>query len=320
MEHWRLVVAIVLVCAIAGAIEGSIGWVRLFEPWARMEPTVLALALLLTFFAYLVRALRNYDYFLPETRDGFVACLKLTLLHNILNNLLPMRSGETSFPILLKGYFSIPVARSIAALLWFRVMDMHALLFVALLTIGSRWMGWPTLGVLGALWMLLPVGLFRLQSSSVLGQVLTKLPQKWRDRFEEAARGLPQSRSTFIRAWIWTVINWFVKLTVFAWILLMFAPMPFAAAIAGSIGGDLTSVLPIHGIAGIGTYEGGVVAAVAPFGIPLEQALSGAVNLHLFLLGTSAVAGVFALLLQNSRGVRGMVPPASSGKESNRSF
>ena len=65
-----------------------------------------------------------------------------------------------------------------------------------------------------------------------------------------------------------------------AWILRLFAPMPGAAAVMGAIGGDLTSVLPVHGVAGAGTYEAGVVAALTPFDIPTAAALAAAVNLH----------------------------------------
>ncbi|MGB4948458.1 MAG: UPF0104 family protein, partial [Candidatus Competibacter denitrificans] len=93
-------------------------------------------------------------------------------------------------------------------------------------------------------------------------------------------------------------LNWLVKLAVFAWILRLFAAMPGTAAVMGAIGGDLTSVLPVHGIAGAGTYEAGVVAALAPFGVAPTAALTAAVNLHLFMLGLSLVGGALALWLR----------------------
>ena len=89
-----------------------------------------------------------------------------------------------------------------------------------------------------------------------------------------------------------------MKLAVFAWVLQLFASLTTAAAFAGAIGGDLTSVLPVHGIAGAGTYEAGVVAALTPFGVPLTGALMAAVNLHLFMLGLSLAGGGLALLLR----------------------
>jgi len=55
-------------------------------------------------------------------------------------------------------------------------------------------------------------------------------------------------------------------------------------------------VLPVHGLAGAGTYEAGVVAALLPFGVAPAAALAGAVNLHLFLLGAALLGGALALL------------------------
>jgi hypothetical protein len=46
--------------------------------------------------------------------------------------------------------------------------------------------------------------------------------------------------------------------------------------------GELTTVLPVYSIAGIGTYEAGVVAALVPADIGYQEAIKTAVNLHLF--------------------------------------
>ncbi|HAO34283.1 MAG TPA: hypothetical protein DCQ84_15245, partial [Candidatus Competibacteraceae bacterium] len=120
---------------------------------------------------------------------------------------------------------------------------------------------------------------FRLQSAPALVRLSERFSPRWRDRLARASEGLPQTSAAFWRAWFWTQLNWLVKLAVFAWILRLFAPMPGAAAVMGALGGDLTSVLPVHGIAGAGTYEAGVVAALIPFGIEAKVALAAAVNL-----------------------------------------
>jgi uncharacterized membrane protein YbhN (UPF0104 family) len=98
-------------------------------------------------------------------------------------------------------------------------------------------------------------------------------------------------------------VNWIVKLGVFAWVLRMFIDASWAAAWLASIFGDATSVLPIHGVAGAGTYEAGVVAALVPIGFSAGTALRGAVNLHLFLLGSTLLGGLVAMVLP--RGARG---------------
>ncbi|MBA1333058.1 hypothetical protein QQ73_19015 [Candidatus Endoriftia persephone str. Guaymas] len=56
-------------------------------------------------------------------------------------------------------------------------------------------------------------------------------------------------------------------------------------------------MLPMQGFAAAGTFEAGVMAVLVPTGTGAEQALSAAINLHLFLLGLSLLSGALALLL-----------------------
>ncbi len=299
-KQWWFIAGLVLLVLIIIGIERWIGWQTLLEPWYRIAPGTLILATLLTWVSYLARALRVYDYFLPATHGGFTVCLKLTLLHNLINNLLPMRSGEISFPVLMRRYFATPLVKSLAALLWFRFMDLHALGLVALIALGSyKLESW--LVILSVMyWLSLPWWLFQLQQSSQWTGWIQRLPSRFQDHIAKAKAGLPQTPSALWRAWLWTLLNWLVKLTVFAWILSLFAPapIPFPVAVLGTTGGDLTSILPIHGVAGTGTYEAGVVAILLPFEIPAETALVAAVNLHLFMLGLSLASGLWALVLR----------------------
>jgi uncharacterized membrane protein YbhN (UPF0104 family) len=70
---------------------------------------------------------------------------------------------------------------------------------------------------------------------------------------------------------------------------------------AGVMGAELSSILPIHGIAGSGSYEFAAVAALVPLGVNAKLALAGAVNLHLFLLGATVLLGALAFLLPKPR-------------------
>ncbi len=305
--HARLALGVALLLTVLAAVQWSIGWPQLLAPWRSLDPLALALAAVLTLLSYLARTLRLYDYFLPATAGGLGACLKLTLLHNLLNNLLPMRSGELSFPLLLHRYFAVPLPRSLAALLWFRLMDLYALGLIALMAIGDHWLPAGWLAPLAVAWLALPWLLLTVQER-LLPRVARRLPEHWRARLAQARTGLPRTPVALMRAWFWTLFNWVVKLAVFAWILILFAPLLSpAVALLGAIGGDLTSVLPVHGVAGAGTYEAGVLAALLPFGVPAVQALTAAVNLHLFMLGLSLAGGALALALRHDVPTAGML-------------
>jgi len=287
---WRYALGLVLLLALAALVARYVGWDALLAAWSGLPAPQATAALGLIMGSYALRALRIYDFFRAEASDRYRLCLRLTLQHNALNNLLPMRAGEASFPLLMQRYLRIPVRQSLAALLWFRLLDVHTLVALVLASAGYRWLGWPLAFAALALWMVLPrLGL----------ELMGRLPARWRRSpgVRQLDEYLHWHRRALWRAWLWTVANWAVKIAAFAWLLRQFVDVPWFAALLGSILGDATSVLPVHGVAGAGSYEAGVVAGVLPFGPTPAEALAGAVNLHLFALGTALLGGLVSLAL-----------------------
>jgi uncharacterized membrane protein YbhN (UPF0104 family) len=293
----RWVLGIGLFGGVVALVHFSVGWSSLLSPWREVPPGALATAVLLVLASYCIRTVRIHLYFSPATAGGFLRTFRLIILHNLFNNLLPMRSGEASFPLLMKREFQVPFGRSVPGLFYLRLLDLHFLILLGALVFT------PGRG----LWVwILPVLLLPLP---LLGfQVQTWLQERVRSGHSGRLRGvtwlegLPRSPGVVLTAWTWTAVNWSVKLLVFAWVLQVFVPVPFTWALLGSVTGELSSVLPIHGLAGAGTYEAGVMASLVPLGVDLQPALAGAVNLHLFILGTSFVSGILALMLQVGRG------------------
>jgi len=298
----KTAIGLALLAGLIVLVEGLIGWAALLAPWRTLPPGPLAAAIILVFATYGLRALRVHDYFRADTRGAFATVLRLSLQHNLLNNLLPARSGELSFPVLMSRHFAISPMRSVPALMWFRLLDLHTLLACGLLVSGDALLGpgraWP----LTLAWMLLPWLGF-----SVFAPRLSRwqLPEgRLGGLLHQAAQALPLEAGLFWRSWLWTLASWLIKLAVFAWILALFAPMDTGAAWLAVIAGDLTSVLPVHGVAGAGTYEAGVVAALLPFGLDARTALQAAVNLHLFILGSTLLAGLLSLGLPGKQSNR----------------
>ncbi len=305
MQRLHYLIGTVLLLALIILIEHWIGWRALLQPWREVSPSAIATAIILVFFSYALRAMRLYDYFRPATSGLFQACFKLMLWHNVWNNFLPMRSGEVSFPILMQRYFQTPLAQSIPALLWFRLLDLHSLLALALAALASVWLPLLQTALLLCAWLSLPWLGFRFQQV-LFNQLLAASQKKelttasfWQDQLATIQAGLPQTPMAFWRSWLWTLLNWLVKLAVFAWVLRIFIDLPLSATLLGAVGGELTSVLPVHGLAGAGTYEAGIVAALLPFAISAEQALQGAVNLHMFFLCLSLLSGGIAWFLRS---------------------
>jgi uncharacterized membrane protein YbhN (UPF0104 family) len=283
---------IVLLVGLGLLVQHTLGWAALLSPWREIPPEALAVAVLLVLGSFAVRTARIHEYFHPFTSGRFWATFRLVLVHNLFNNLLPMRTGEASFPILMARQFRVSFVRSVPGLLYLRILDLHFVLFVGISVLA--WQKGAALGTLTFLLAPIPFAIFLGQEW--LRPRLSAGTGRFSSLSQEAFRGLPSTPGLFWRIWLWTGINWTVKLLVFAWVLRAFSPMPLSHALMGSTTGELSSVLPIHGLAGAGTYEAGVMASLVPLGVELDEALRGAVNLHLFLLGVSIMAGLVAFL------------------------
>ncbi|SEP77035.1 Uncharacterized membrane protein YbhN, UPF0104 family [Ectothiorhodospira magna] len=287
----RTLVSIAIFLAFVGLVEVFHGWGGILAPWRDLSPLALLVATLLTLLTYVLRAWRVYDFYRSVMGGRFPVCLRLTLIHNLLNNLLPMRAGELSFPVLMARYFQVPAVHSVPVLLWFRLMDLHVLAAFGLAAVGTWLVGWPAALAATVLW-LSGLPLVRRASPLLRHWLAPRVRGRWGEWVLRALEALPSSPRDFWRAWAWTALNWSVKLAVFVWVLALFLEAPAAALWLAVIAGDLTSVLPVHGVGGAGTYEAGVMAALLPFGVSVEQALVGAVNLHLFLLGSTLAGGL----------------------------
>jgi uncharacterized membrane protein YbhN (UPF0104 family) len=280
-----------LLIALVLAVALTVGWGPLLAPWRELGLTELLGLLALSALSYGFRAVRVFDYFRPAFAGRFPTVLRLSILHNVANNLLPMRAGEMVFPWLMGRYFGQGFGNALASLIWIRLLDMHFLGLIACLILYLRqpWIGWPLAGLL---WLLLLPLMARVGRLAPTGS--TRMPARLASTL---ARAAPVSRRLIARLYLWTALSWTAKFIAFALLLQHFLPLDLWRLLIGVLGAELSSILPFHGIAGGGTYELAAVAALVPFGVSPEAALVGAVNLHLFLLGVTLLLGLLALLL-----------------------
>jgi len=288
-----LIGALVLLLLVVW-VEHSLGWGPLLAPWATLSVGDLTGLIALSTLSYGFRAMRVYDYFLPLTRGRFLTTLRLSVLHNVANNLLPMRSGEAAFPLLMKRYFGQRLLHSSFALVVIRLLDLHFLGLVAIAALYAR--------SAGTLWLLAGVVWFGLLPGGYLlrGRLLRWARAgtgRWRGLLGEALAALPEHPLVIARLYLWTALSWIAKVVAFAAVLRHFVPLERWQALAGILGAELSSILPVHGIAGTGSYEAAAVGVLVPLGVELNAALAGAVNLHLFLLGVTVLLAVIGLLI-----------------------
>jgi uncharacterized membrane protein YbhN (UPF0104 family) len=294
-----LLLNLVVLGLFAWAVEHYWGWGRLLAPWHQLDLAVLLLAIAGMLLSYGVRALRIYLAERDIPRGRYFACLRLILINNVVNLLLPARTGEASFPILMSRWFGIDAARATGTLIWLRLLDLHVLATVGAACAAAGWLdarhglshlAWATAGAAAVS----PPLFFALRRplhswcdshgskpALLLSRVLTGLPHRY------AGLALDLSLS-----WL----SWGIKLAALSWVLSRLAQIPLALGTLGAIGGDLSTVLPVHAPGGFGTYEAGVIALLAPGATPSGELLAGAVNLHLLVLTTALLAGAAAWL------------------------
>ncbi len=299
-RDWSIGAAVLV--ALAVAVEWTVGWVALLSPWREMSPLLLVGLVALSALSYGLRAVRVYDYYRPRLAGAFLSVLRLSVLHNAANNLLPMRAGEMVFPWLMRRYFGHGLLDATAALLWIRFLDLHFLALIGLFILGLRqpsWIWWAA-AILWVAGLMLFVPLARVLSARPTG--LGSGPWARIGQFLlRVMRAAPSEPVIIVRVYLWTALTWILKLLAFAGVLQHFLPIEPWRVLTGVMGAELSTVLPFHGIAGSGTYELAVVAALTPLGVDPRLALAGAVNLHLFLLGVTLLLGALAFLLPRRR-------------------
>lgn len=274
-------------------VEEQFGWRGVFSAWHFFLHPFFVLILFLILFNYIFRTIRLCDFFGFIRPVQWLPAVRLIVFHNVLNNILPMRSGELSFPVFMKSYFGISAGKSVPGLLWFRVLDLYVLSQAGLYLVLKPRLTTPALVAVLGISLLMALGVYPLRS--FINSRADRIPSRFRNMVAGMAGALPERLVEGIRMLLWTILNWGTKLAAYGWILALIAETDLSTGLLGSVTGELSSVLPFHGFAGAGTYEAGVLASMLPMGVPAGRAVAAAVNLHLIILSVSLATALLAL-------------------------
>lgn len=215
------------------------------------------------------------------------AVLKVMLQHNAINNLLPFRLGELSFPILLKKTAGIRYTSSAKVLITARLFDLlfmagiaFTVTLAAIRHVNPVW-GWYLLS-LGLAGMLLVAAIFGIAVRKGHPLITTYL-QYLTEHFKIA------SQLTFA--------IWALKILGLSLLLAPMLNTKLAYALMGVVTVEATAILPINGPANFGSLEGAVVAVLLPFGLQAEQVFSAILNLHIAIIMLAAVGYLVSIFI-----------------------
>ncbi len=244
---------------------------------SEVSPKSLAVAFLLYTLSHLFRTLRWKVYY-PQA--SFKVLFLTTSVNTFLNNLLPARLGEGSIFLLLRR-FDPSLKKTLKKFLKVRLLDGFALLTLLLLSLVYLKFGlfWSVI----VAFSVYPLGVI---ASKLLSKFWKKLPSL-----------------------NWEIYPYFLSLGALlskllaVFVVLEFLKMDFFKFSVGFLGGELSTILPIHSFAGLGTYEAAFSAALK---VLLNESFSEGFKVaflsHAFLLSASALLGLISLLLLVKKG------------------
>ena len=256
---------------------------------------------------------RAYRYHLLIGRFvGFVPIVLVTAARNFLVDLLPARIGSLSYVVLLTRRFGAPlepVLSSFVVTFFYDLFAMTLLIGVAVAFELRRFESGPALaGVAAVLGLGVVLVFLRLAPTLRLAAAwLRNRPRlaPFAGRLEATAGEIEQTGGTG-RTLGLLGISFVIRLLKFAayWALLLgvvreqnvtAAALPFWRVFLGIAGAELSATLPIHGIAGIGTYETAWAVGFQELGVPWRVAILSGFATHLLSQIWDYSLGIVAL-------------------------
>lgn len=285
-----LLTAVVLVLLF----DHGLGWDRTLQAWSTMSVGQLTICFILLSVSYLARAARLHSHFSSEISGHFCRCLRIVLHHNFFNNILPMKTGEVVFPLLIHRHFGIKISRAAGALFSFRIAD---LVFLSLLSLLLAMLSMHLLELAGSAVLFF---LIVMAAGCLLLLIIFKFRRSvtWIDKYwGQFKSGFPSNQGMMWTIFIWTTLAWSTKLIAYALILSVFVKSLFSVSLLAAASGELASSIPIHTPAAFGTFESGILAVLIPVGFDTKTALTAALNLHLFILANTVLLAALGLLI-----------------------
>lgn len=279
-------------------IQKYIGWEIIFLQLGKVSLKILSIIFLILTLSYITRALRIYFFFISSYPDSFTTYLKISIFHNFLNNFLPMRTGEISYPILLNKYLGINIKISTKSLIWFRILDLFSLTSIIVFALNTYLNQPASIRAFSFIIFIMPLILFYSakhysKTDYVGNNILFKLVNFLKS-------SIPSNKKDFISSWLLTQITWALKLSIFTFFISFSLQIDLTRSLLAIISSEFTSILPIHSFAGFGTYEAGIISVLASQNLTnIKDVVATSTILHIIILTSTMLSAMVFLFIPN---------------------
>ncbi|WP_292470438.1 lysylphosphatidylglycerol synthase transmembrane domain-containing protein [Methanolobus sp.] len=309
---FAIIITVVLVAVLFSQINAH----DIFIVIKGIGPISLLIGFILYSFSYVFRSLRFY--FLLNKEIGIKDLFEIICVHNMANNVLPARTGELSFVYLLKKLHNRTIAEGVVLLTMARVFDLIAvslMFFVSVYEIKSMSTEIMDIVLLIALFM------FSLIITLVLLIYSGTTFSRYVWRLFAALRLDDNDRAVFVLSKITHLMENFDKIkklrkivfielilsSLGVWLSMYFfnyvlvnamnIHMSYSLVVFATSFAIFTTILPIQGIGGFGTLEGGWVIGFVAAGLTKEVAISSGFSYHIIILVYFLILGGWGSLM-----------------------
>lgn len=235
---------------------------------------------------------------------------------SFMNNVLPARSGELSFPYLMQRRHGTPIGDSLSYLLIVRIFDLVA---VSTLFLVFTWLEKNKLtqateyAVAGICFLLVPTLLFLVSlpwlgvrglriGIWVLGRLNMaerKVGRRLLGIFQQAINAMIQVHrvGAYGRVFFWSILGW---LTTFAWfasfLQAFHVSVQYPLVVVGATFATLSKAIPFVTVGGFGAHEAGWALGFHLVGMPLETAIVSGFAVNILTLLASLLFAGFAFV------------------------
>lgn len=287
-------------------------------------PTLI-IGLVLEFSIDIFRTIRQ-NLLLGEDRVRFGDMYLISLIRNAFNMTLPARTGEFSYIYFLKRKFKVPVDKGVSTLAIGLIFDLIIIFFMIIISIMI--VGINRYEISSKSLILIAAGL--LAATIILLIFLSKIVRGFIKLFEFLLKKFEnlknkkvfiyvyeklieinesiiiiQKRRIYWKVFLLSLMTRIFKFTSYYFIIhailypmgYTFADLSFWVIFLATVAAELSAVLPTHGIAGLGTYEGAFVITFIALGFKEDISIIVGFGYHMINLLDTLIVGIIALTL-----------------------
>ena len=213
-------------------------------------------------------------------------CWSLSVHHGLVTRLMPLRLGDVSHAWLVHREWGVGLGPAVRSLIWMRWQDVTTLLALALLALVPL----PLWGRLAVFALVLWLGAVFLPRQWVRRAAGHPGRSRWRLAIAEQAGSAD--------GWIASGCSTALRLLGVAVVLQALIPTQPGALWLASLGIELSAWLPVQGLTGLGTYQGGAWLGATLAGTAPQAFVAAALVTHALGLALASTAAIAAIAAQ----------------------